>query len=98
MWIYRSQNAANFAEPDNRVAKAGDFRQLPRFGPALNATLRGMYFMVEWTPGVNGPTVPQQGPPQWDGDALVVAGTHYVEAEWRTATVISESAAQQPKP
>jgi hypothetical protein len=54
--------------------------------------------MVEWTPGVNGPTVPQQGPPQWDGDALVVAGTHYVEAEWRTATVISESAAQQPKP
>jgi len=37
--------------------------------------------MVESTPGVNGPTVPQQGPPQWDGDALVVEGTHYVEAE-----------------
>ena len=44
--------------------------------------------MVESTPGVNGPTVPQQGPPQWDGDALVVEGTHYVEAEWRTVTVI----------
>ena len=53
--------------------------------------------MVEWTPGVNGPTVPQQGHPQWDGDALVVEGTHYVEAEWRV-TVISESAAQEPKP
>ena len=50
--------------------------------------------MVEWTPRVNGPTVP----PQWDGDALVVGGTHYVEAGWRTVTVISESAAQEPKP
>jgi hypothetical protein len=28
----------------------------------------------------------------------VVEGTHYVEAEWRTVTVISESAAQEPKP
>jgi hypothetical protein len=56
-----------------------------------------MYFVVLWTPGINGPTIPQQGPPQWDGDALVVEGTHYVEAEWKTITVISESAAQEPK-
>ena len=94
MWIYRSQNAANFAEPDNRGRQGRGLSSTARFGPALNATLRGMYFMVEWTPRVNGPTVP----PQWDGDALVVEGTHYVEAEWRTVTVISESAAQEPKP
>jgi Uncharacterised protein family (UPF0182) len=57
------------------VGMPGDAQQTARFGPALNATLRGMHFMVEWTPGVNGSTVPQQGPPQWDGDALVVEGT-----------------------
>jgi hypothetical protein len=42
----------------------------PRQGTFVNCqlraspqcTLRGMDFVVLWTPGVNGPTVPQQGP------------------------------------
>jgi hypothetical protein len=54
-----------------------------------------------WSNGRLGSTAPQsrnKAPRQWDGDALVVEGTHYVEAEWRTVTVISESAAQEPKP
>ncbi len=85
------------AEPVDRGLQGRGLSSTASFGPALNATLRAMYFVVLWTPGVNGPTVPQQGPPQWDGDALVVEGTQYVEAEWRTITVISESVAQEPK-
>jgi hypothetical protein len=56
-----------------------------------------MYFMVKWTAGVDGPG-PQPGVPQWDEDALVIDGTHYVQAEWSTITIYSDVSPTEPPP
>ena len=54
-----------------------------------------MYFTVKWTARVDGPG-PQPGVPQWDGDALVIDGTHYVQPEWSTITIYSDATPTEP--
>jgi hypothetical protein len=54
-----------------------------------------MYFTVKWTARVDGPG-PQTGVPQWNEDALVIDGTHYVQAEWSTITIYSEATSDEP--
>ena len=71
-------------------------RQPPASAPPY-ATLRGMYFTVEWTARVDGPG-PQPGVPQWDEDSLVIGGTHYVQAEWSTITIYSDATPTEPPP
>ncbi len=56
-----------------------------------------MYFTVKWTARVDGPG-PQPGVPQWDGDALVIDGIHYVQPEWSTITIYSDSTPTEPPP
>jgi hypothetical protein len=56
-----------------------------------------MYFTVKWTARVDGPG-PQPGVPQWDDDALVIDGTHYVQAEWSTITIYSDATPTVPSP
>jgi len=67
------------------------------FQTGLHATLRIMYFTVKWTARVDGPG-PEPGVPQWDGDALVIDGTHYVQAEWSTITIYSDATPTEPPP
>jgi hypothetical protein len=55
-----------------------------------------MYFTVKWTARVDGPG-PQPGVPQWDGDALVIDGTHYVWPEW-TITIYSDATPTESPP
>ena len=91
------QNAANRAEPVERGRQDSGLSSTASFGPAFNATLRGMYFTVKWTARVDGPG-PQPGVPQWDGDALVIDGTHYVQPEWSTITIYSDATPTEPPP
>ena len=56
-----------------------------------------MYFTVKWTERVDGPG-PQPGVPQWDGDALVIDGTHYIQPEWSTITIYSDATPTEPPP
>ena len=91
------QNAANRAEPVERGRQGSGLSSTASFGPAFNAKLRGMYFTVKWTARVDGPG-PQPGVPQWDEDALVIDGTHYVQAEWSTITIYSDATPTEPPP
>ena len=91
------QNAANRAEPVERGRQGSGLSSTASFGRAFNAKLRGMYFTVKWTARVDGPG-PQPGVPQWDGDALVIDGTHYVQPEWSTITIYSDATPTEPPP